>query len=473
MSSSVLLARSDLGVLRRFGASQTATWTAPGIPEGEHDNARPLLERVRAAAAWVVSSAGRRRIDHLVADVDESVCYMLRTPSLARPVLAATARTHGQDWGELAPIAGLEPLADPQPTKRRTKAEAEDDDGVAAPVISQTDSLIRLWLDALDARGVKVSMVSSLWHAMAQALGTAGQGVGLLVLAEHERLVWALARGDELLCGGSATIGTPERAPTPESPAHDPIRTAVRRASLDWLTWFGQLGVAPESITIVGPSAGALAEALPDTLRTLTVHTQPEDDPAAWVCGRLSQRALPSRPSARAALVRLTNRPTRATRWRYAWGAAALVLLGLGLGSLGYRFAGATRQIEELARQTREQASARVGEVIPNLNPYANIVMEMETALGNLKKIPAFTPPQQPPKIVDEMLRLAEVLSKHEGTRLSRVSLASDRGSLTCTVPDRRAGELIGSELETGLMKWTVQRDANLTVINLNGEWPK
>ncbi|MBN8645483.1 MAG: hypothetical protein J0L61_09630, partial [Planctomycetes bacterium] len=203
------------------------------------------------------------------------------------------------------------------------------------------------------------------------------------------------------------------------------------------------------------------------------VQARPGGDPGAWVGERLAQRAAPTTPAARRALVRLSNRPSRATRWRYAWGAAALVILGLGLGSLGYRFAKAARSIEELTRQSREQTSARVAELVPGLNPYSNVVMEMESALGKLKQVPAFAAPMPPPKIVDEIMRVAEVLSKHDGTKITRVSIAADRGSLTCTVPDRRAGELIGSELETGAMKWTVQRDANLTVLNLNGEWPK
>jgi hypothetical protein len=505
MTQTVCFTRSDLSLVRRFGVGPAVSWSATPVPEGDSDGPRPMLERVRAAAAWVVSSAGRRRLDRVVIDVDESVCYMVRSPSLARPVLAASARASGQDWGDLAPISGLEPLTDPvekASKKSRNGAETpppikDETDGVSVAVISQTDALTRLWLDALDTRGVRADSVCSLWHAAAQAWGHAsGTETSLILLCEPDRIVWAMARGEDLLCGASAAVGsTHAAAPAPanvpqstspgestaeppsEHPITDPVRAAVRRCTLDWLSWSSQLGVAADRVVIVGPGATGVAEMLPDAWRTTaSIETHIDADPVGLTCARLSQRGGEARVTSRRSLVRLSTRPTRATRWRYAWAAVSLVVLGLGLGGLGFRMSKAANDVRASSAELRQKMIERVKVIIPALDPFTNVVAEMDSALGNMKKGPAFAAPQPPPKIFDEAVRVCEELSKFPGTKVRSLVLASERAQLNCTVTDRPTNELLQDALKNGgAMIWSAPRDGttDFTNLNLTGEWRK
>lgn len=500
MTQTVCFTRSDLSLVRRFGAGPATSWTATPVSEGEHDNARPMLDRVKSAAAWVASAAGRRRIDRVVIDVDESVCYMVRSPSLARPVLAASARASGQDWGDLAPVSGLEPLTDPpaKPSKKDKNAEGptaprDEADGVSVAVISQTDALTRLWLDSLDARGVRADNVCSLWHAAAQAWGRAsGTEVSLIVLCEHERIVWAMSRGEDLLCGASAAVGSAivpnpageaeqaqgADAPPTEAAPIDPVRTAVRRCTLDWLTWSSQLNLTPDRVVIVGPGATAIAAILPEAWRSgVTTETHVDADPLALTCTRLSQRPAETTPTSRRSLVRLSARPTRATRWRYGWAAASLVLFGLALGGLGYRLSGTANDVRVSAAKLREGMNVRAKEIVPGLDPFSNVRLELESVVGKLEQSPPFAAPPPPPKIFDEFVRVCEALSKFEGTKIRSIVLASERASLTCTVTDRPSNELLQAALKDGgAMIWSAPVSAasqDFTNLSLNGEWRK
>lgn len=487
MPQTVCFTRSDLSLVRRFGAGASTSWTATPVPEDSYDSARPMLDRVRAAAAWVASGSGRRHLDRVIVDVDESVCYMVRTPSLARPVLAASARASGQDWGDLAPIAGLEPLTDPiaPPPKRAKNApepppSADTPEGLSVAVISQTDAITRLWLDALDTRGVRAHSVCSFWHAMAQAWGQASGGtVTLVLLCEPERIVWAMARAEDLLCGASAAVGSPA-PPVPDAPPDqkpaDPLAATVRRCTLDWLAWSSQLGITADRVVIIGPSAVPVAALLPEAWKSAGIETHTDADPVGLTCSRVAQRTPEAKPTSRRSLVRLSMRPTRATRWRFAWGAASLVILGLGLGGLGYRMTKAGNTIRQATAELREQTNIRVKGVVPNIDPFAGIVMQMDSALAALKKSPAFAAPQPPPKVYDELSRVCSVLATFPGTQIRSITVASDRGQLACTVSKRRDYELLIDALKSdGPMVWSAPRDAStdFTILNLAGEWRK
>lgn len=498
MTLNVCLVRSDLSHIRRSGPGGEASWTATPIPDAaERDDIKPMLDRVRAAAAWCATGTGRRRLDRVVIDVDESVCLMVRTPSTARPVLAASVRAGSQDWGDLAPITGLEPLIDPpsKTTRKQKGAQGPDtveqeSDGVSVAVISQTDALTRLWLDALDARGIRIGEVCSLWHAAAQAWGGPNPNeVTLVLLCEPERIVWSMARGMDLLCGGSASVptaaATEDALPASVSPP-DPLSVAVRRCSLDWLSWSGQLGVTPDRVVAVGPRAGTIVDLLPAGWKrtpassggsTTLLDTHVDADPVGLTCTRLAHRPTePGRPRARRSLVRLSSRPTRVTRWRYGWAAAALVILGLGFGGLGYRLAKAGNELRAASQQVREHLLARARTVVPNIAPNSNVVWDLEAVVGKMRQAPAFAAPSPPPKIFDELLRVCESLAKFPGAKIKSVSLAGDGGRLACTVADRESNELLMAALKDGgLMEWAAPRDAStdFTTLNLNGGWRK
>lgn len=489
MSSSVCFIRSDLSQVRPLGRGVPSAWTAPALTDADRDNARAFTERAQQAASWYAGSGARRRIDALVVDVDESVCFFVHTPSLARPVLAASVRTSGQDWGELAPTAGLEPLAE-EPAPSRKKARGGDGDGsggasgTSVAVISQTDSLVRLWLDHLDGRGVKVSGVLSLWHAIARAWGEASDSVIAVIVAEPHRLVWAWTRQGGLLCGGTSALSVAEPSPVagasedaaPARGVDSPADMGIKRLTLDWLTWSSHLGTTPARVVFVGAGAGALVDALRKRWPELDALAVVEADPIGAMGDVLSARAGEAELSPAQCLMRLSARPTRATRWKYAWAAAALVLAGLGLGSLGYRLSHAAGEIRVAAGELRQRTLANVTSAIPEPDPFGNVVMQMETAVAALRKAPAFVPPPSPPKIFAELGRVCDALASHPGARLNTVAFSTDQATLSAVVPERRDGEELAGELKAGeFMEWTPQRDSSgtYTSLNLTGKWRK
>lgn len=484
MTASVCFIRSDLSLLRPIGAGAPQPWTAPALTDADRDDARAFSQRVRQAASWFASSGARKRIDALVVDVDESLCFFVHSPSLARPVLAASVRTSGQEWGELAPTAGIEPIADAAPAR---SAKPDDPDaadagaGRSVPVISMTDSLVRLWLDQLDARGIRTGAVHSLWHAMAQSLGETGARVSLIVIAEPTRLIWAWERGRDLLCAGTVAVGSAERSPgsepaadTAPAPATDPLELAIKRATLDWLSWSSQLGCTPERAVVVGPNASAVSEAIARRWEGLTPQPATEADPIGSVCSKFAAMIADEPAAARRCLIRLTNRPTRATRWRYAWSAAALVVLGLGLGSLGYRLSSAADEIKGKATELREQNIATVKKVLPDLDPYADPPEMLAQAVEALRKAPAFTPPQDPPKIFSELMRVCDALATRKGAKLNSINFSPESATMNCVIPDREERERFTDELRTGaVMTWQQQISSGAASSNLSlsGKW--
>ena len=503
MSVTCCHVRSDLSLLRPIGEGAGEPWSAPALPPEESTSPRAYAERARKAAAWAAAQPHlKRRLGVIVVDVDESLCFMVRAPSLARPVLAASVRQSSQDWGDWAPAAGIEPLADLQTTAPKLKlpgakpapGAAIPAEGLTVPVYTQTDSVIRLWLDALDAVGVESDAVISLWHALALAWGESAEPT-LVVLAEPRRWVWAWAKGSGLLCAGS--VGLDERRPpaepatepagvdassATEPPSVDPLVGAARRAALDWMSWAGQMGFAPEQAVIVGEHPEQVAQALKTAWNGRDPTLVTSNDPVARAGNLATERLQKKRGTTsgpRFALTRLTNRPARSVRTKYLLRAVALGLVGLGLLGLGSRLSQASADAGEGSEKMAKEIQEKVEAAVPDLDIIEGRRLSKLLAdkVAEMEKVKPFEAPAAPPAIHDELARIVDIFAKQEGVKIQRLSLGPTAQDCTVTVTtpaDRKIGESIFESLKApdAKMTWSQRREGPAsTTLTFMGVW--
>ncbi|MBL0926797.1 MAG: hypothetical protein IBJ11_03985 [Phycisphaerales bacterium] len=499
MARPVAHVRSDLALLRLAGSEGSAQWTAPVAPVGDAAGQLIALRgRASDGADWLATQrAARKGLAAVVCDVDEALCIWLKASSTAAPVLSATLRSASQDWGDSLPIGTVEPVHAPEAATGSRglfgfggsgPGRAPRKSASFLPVITLPDSLLRLWLDALDGRGVRVGPVMTLWHALAAAWderaggGADDRSVTAVIAADGERrLVWAWSDAAGLLCGGvtalegprpePAAAGTagPEAAQQPE-PESDPWAVARRRLSLDWLTWASQIGRRPERLVVVGPRAQEIAGHVRSSFGSVATRTAGEADPIGATLLRLSETLerspSPAPGDGKRALARLTARPSRALRARYRWGAAALAGLGLALAGGGWQLRRAGAAWSEAGFTLTATANKDAREVFKDLAP-GLVVPQLEAKLAAEQAKPRFEPPKPPPAIFAEAVRVVGILEDprnanarpddgeaagEAGTRpsirLQRLSMdAAQNIELVVSVPDRT----VTAQILTGL----------------------
>ncbi len=462
------LKRSDRGgrlaSVRLVGDRTDDTWT--GRPMETVD----AVAAVRAGSAWVterVRHGGNGSIRFLCVDVDGAVCRWLTAPT-SEPAVVAAALAQGGSWqagdgsapaardtgpwaaplAEEASVQALAALPAPVPTlerirkARRGAGEETTESGVRLAALAVPDVSVRLFIDALDERGVEVGSVVSLWHAMSAAWDPAGpvasmSGGGVrsdrvvatnapataVVLLDPEgRLVWSWSRRGELAAGGSMRLLTEGSETRPE------VRVSaseVARLTTDWLSWSAQLGIVPTRIVCIGPepsesgdglSAGALGVAIGKAWPGATVDLAVHADPIGATLHRLGgAEGGGGEPDPRTNLIHLTNRVSRSHRSMLIAaslavfaGAAALTAVAWGAWSA----AGETRtRIDESRSRTRQS----IVEIVPTAAVSPLPRKDLEAAVNKLKQASEVTTLIDAAKpILAELDTLAFVLSGSE-----------------------------------------------------------
>lgn len=506
MSTSCFIT-ADLSLVRMVGGP-TASWTPTVAVTDPSAAAMALRARAGESARWAVSQT--RRLSLVCVDTAEAQCAFIKTPNANPMVLSAAIRAAGQDWGDRFTIGSVQPLTDPAPAAAEPAAPARKGlipsswtrpigksaaelAPVRGPALAAPLGLARLWLDELDARGVRPDRVTSLWHAMGLAWTSPGSEELSAVIAiepEH-RAVWAWSRGGRLLAGGQQSLehrvaaGAATAASDDPVAPPDPVAAAERftaRLALDWLAWAAPLGELPARVVLVGPETRALALALRSRWPQVRVEEQGVPDA---IEATLPRAAAPlaelknAAPDPRRELTVLTSRPTRAVRTQYRWAAASLVLLAAGIGVLGWRFRESAKDLASTAAQVQSQQGTLVESLKePSLAESRNLLMALSSMLSELrKKEPPRLPPAHRP-VFEEVRRIAGVLSKYEGTKLLTLSIDARGTSVTTiTVPDRRTGEEIRVALqqEPGAIEWTqsVGGVGSDQQVRLSGAWTR
>lgn len=498
--SNAAFVKSDLSLVRLVGEGTDAAWKAPLAEQTETDSARPLLQRADEAAAWTAAQpAVRRRLTAAVIDVDDSLCAWVKAPSDARPVLSAALRSLMQEWGDDRLADSVEPIteherpdgaAERSPLLRLARrltrwgqgpeAEAPAEPlepiyrGVSVPVIAIPDALVRLWLDALDRRAVRVARVMTLWHALASAWNRAPDDlVSAILIIEEDRLTWAWARGAALLAGGGVEADRP-RAPQEDdsepasSPEENPRPGACKRLALDWLTWSSQLGFTPDRVVIVGAACRAWAQTLAEHWAPIDAECVEEPAPIGATLLRLATAPPDAAPiSSRRALETLTRRPTRALRARYRLAGAAMLFLLVAVSSVAFRLREKAGEWRAQASAIRDESVALVREGFPALAT-ARITDPGKVAQTEVQRLMAIEPPQMPPTprpIPQELARVAAILADPSfdgAVRLRNFQLdqAPNGNQLQYEVPDRQVAADIFRRLSAPdrLVDWEARR---------------
>jgi len=172
----------------------------------------------------------------------------------------------------------------------------------------------------------------------------------IVALDPAGRLVWSWSRGGTTLAGGSQRLQTaqtteaePDRIERGRTRQPFVVTSDLARLGSDWLSWSVQLGVSPTRVVLVGDPAavdGALdAAAIGRELSRIRpdapIDMVREEDPIGATLARLAGRDL---SNGQTGLSELTERPGRAHRAMYRWGAVALLLAAVAVGTVAWRF---------------------------------------------------------------------------------------------------------------------------------------
>ncbi len=485
--------RADLSEVRLMGEGAPATWTAlPSVGDAPPD-LDALRARAGQAADWVAKTLGsRKRLAVVAIDTAGSICLWLRSPTDEVAVLAATLRSATQDWGDSIPRGEVQRLTDPAPADspnargyldrlrrpggNRTQATPAEAHGSA--VLSAPLALIRLWLDELDARGVRIDAVASMWHALAASWAAEtldSEPAAVLLHESAGRLVWCWARAGRLLVGGTVLEEQPSESTAEAEPPADPANRAAGRLALDWAAWSAHLGMLPASIVLLGPNADALRPALETRWPKVQVRMESTADALAETLTRAAaRRSADADP--RHHLVGLTHRPTRAVRTQYRWAAAALVMLAAAVAILGSRMTSAADRFRAAGAAAEADARTLVESLgNPRLLSAPNLVKALESEVMVEGTRPQPKGPPAPRPIFDELRRLATTFAKFEGVRLVQVQIDTKTPiTMQANVPDRRTGEEIRVALqqEPGSLTWTEAAGVGADqALRMNGAW--
>lgn len=441
------------------------------------------------AAEWVQArlseTRSAKRLDTVCLDVDGAVCSWVRGRDADAELIRAAVEGAGQG-GAQTDEDGLDAGQAPGVADRLPRLPMEVSYGILgqtspdqrAAVIAAPDAPARLFLDRLDAMGVRVGRVVTLWHALAEAWDpgakSAATDAANIVATQHPpaaivaidhtegRVVWAWAQRGSLIACGSIRVkklrdASDERASFADVHDHD-----IARLAGDWLGWSAQIGVSPARVVIVGrPAPGgmsgaemgrALTRAWPGALTDL-VGT--EDAVAETL-----RRTLDARPIN--AFAPLVERPTRQHRAAYRWSAAALLAASACVGVLAValfgRASAARAQTTDLQRQRMELLAG----VDPTLatDPFA--VSALDDRIGAIERRTGALRYENPRPLLAELETISMVLAM-PGVSVDEIDMTDPFVTVKTRVADVAAMEQLSQALRSIGGSQLIWRDPNYT----------
>lgn len=377
--------------VRLLGRHAEAVWESPhalGAASSSPD------EDVRSAADWIANrlSLDGDRLGPIVLDTTGAHCAWVQTATAEAGAVRAAYGRGGEsaldefeaemdyeDEEEQAGVLGgrLTPL---EASIEALGPAYDSDQGLRVGVVVAPDAIARLLLDELDDRGIGPTGVTTLWHALALAVGpseadssTPSRVVadsptvgGCVVVQPEGRLLWAWGLGGRLVAAGSMRL-----------PMHDdaPIvgEKDVARLVNDWVAWSAQVGVAPGRVLVLacplaldhstgeahGLSAPRLAITLADLWPDAVMDIEVDDDPVREVLRRADGIDADDLTPGRS-LSALSTRPDRKVRRGYQLLGLALAMFGLAMMAVGYRWQSQIGAVRADASRVREAYMADI-----------------------------------------------------------------------------------------------------------------
>lgn len=499
------LVRADRGArlvgLRIVNRDDEATWQSAqvDVPDAASD--------ARAAAEWLAErlSQNGRSISRLILDSDGGLCSWVSAADTSEPVLRALIERPfdaeesvvGSRFPELPGETALQPLIGTPGGSKRTAGEESG----RVPVLAMPVVPARMLVDELDRLGIRVGAVEALWQACALAWDPAAAAslggshaervvadatptFATILLDPAGRIVWSWSRAGSLVAGGSLRILTDRATDTaPEVIERGRTRLAlvgqddIARLGVEWLAWSLQLGTAPSRVLIVGePSEGGLSAAqvgssLTERWPEATVDFVREQDPVGATLTRLVDRDARPHPG----IAELTNRPGRAHRAMYRWGAVAL-LCGAGvLGALSWRIlisAGTIRDQSSTITRMYTDLCSEEGLALPTAMLDLDALIETERksriSAGDL-------PPPLP--VLQELEALSFVISSEQIT-LRDLTISPLSITLKVEVSQTAEYEALAQAIRSvsgSTVEWreTLNPRNNVVEVTFTGSWPR
>lgn len=467
-------------VNERLGGSADQAWAARPDEGGE------LATQVSdAAAGWLaerLAAAGGStpaELSLLCIDVEGSLCSWLSTPSsdiktvetLARQAPAADTDAGSAPLTPLAHFAqspldasvqplGLEVAADVKPAKRGVVAPNK-----RIPVLVAADAPARLLLDAIDARGVRVLRVASLWQAMAAAWDPppAGEAAALtnantvatVMVDPVGRIVWTWSISGALLAAGTQRVPMVRADSGADVPS--PTQDQAARLCAEWLSWSAQLGSGPTRVAVIAPedapACAAFGEALAKLWKGATVDFVTAPDPLLATLKRVAASVEVGSGVARTSadsLSALEDRPGSLHRSSHVWVAAGVGALAIALFALSFRLSRDASSSDSAAASYREQWTKMVEKAVPGaMNSMDGPLLALQDEVE--KKEKDFKPPDRVDlalPVMQELETLSMVLGSGE-IQLDELDLDSAQNvvRLRVTVPSTERAEEIREAL--------------------------
>lgn len=527
----------------QFGADRASADT----PDGEGAAAQ---EQAAALAVWVRERVARGRRLRLCVGVRRAVCERVKAPSADPAVVAAAIAQRDEDAADRLASITIEPLpipaamsSDEDDVERARRSDRFSGlrrlldrgrstvrEAAAVTVIESPTAAVRLTMDALERAGRPVADVITHWHALLMAFppparfaapaptvnGAAG-GAGasaeapaatpaeahaVVQVDRQGALLWAWGVDTAPLTGGCAAArrAAPSALAAQDSslgaaaqrePAEPPPQAAdSARLLLDWITWSAQLGVSPARASVVGPTAGELADRLRQAWPGVDVRTVECDDPLIETLERIAPAldasgvddgsrapsSMATVPLSASRFEALTRRPSRRRRRAGLWWSAAFALIGVAGAVDGGRNLLSARAHRAAAESIRADVRRRAIEL--GVSP-AEATAPVRALLGRLQTAQAaFKPPAPPPPprpIREELVRLVGAVASVEGATLEKVSLEAMTGLATVSVPSVEVGERVQFAIRQagGQVRWSGQfmGVAPALTLRLTAQW--
>jgi len=474
---------------------------------GTRFGAREAVPATEDAAGWLAGrceSLKTRSIETLCVDPDGAACSWLSVTSTDAAVLRNQIESHGaadldDEFGEDQGFESHSGRFPDLPGELSVEALPLTLDGggrssaavaTRLPVLAVPDATVRLLLDALDRRGVRVESVCSLWHAAAvvwdPASPMADRGIRAradrIVASDHpvtavvlidplgERLVWSWASGGNLVAAGSMRVRTAVDRDV-QRLGLDTVGEIDRRAVLtdaeigrltqDWLAWSAQIGVAPSRVICVGSPAAlgddgmspprvgeAIAARWPET----SVDIIDEPDAVGATLRRFAGNEGADEPEAGSPsthLVSLSRRPGSTHRSLYRWAGVSMVVAGLGLAWIAWSLYGRAGQYAAQRAGTDAQINEILAGVDPTLVGQTFPQRQLENKVEALRRKLAPTATQAPPPPVLETFDTLSLVLGTPGLQLMDLTLDTRVVSLRLNVPDLQTAETLSASLNS------------------------
>ncbi|MEM9084280.1 MAG: hypothetical protein AAGB34_11835, partial [Planctomycetota bacterium] len=407
-----------------------------------------LAKRANELASWYAAhEAGSNRLDALIIDPAESACAWVRVRSTVPPVLAAAFAQRAEQLSAQMHVGSVELLHDTEP-------EAIAERGVV--VMRHADGPIRLLLDALDRKGVRVATTCSLWHALASRHDELGCSIVLV----GNQAVWAWGEGQRLVAAGHTRL------------ASDPAVVA-RRLALDFMSFAAQLGRKPQDASIFAEDAER-AKQIAESVRVVETRVIPEEHAIAKVVITALDSGSPKLDS----LSGLHHRPNRKTRRSIRLVAASLLLIAVAVAGLGWRFSSSSEAWLNTTASISSEGYSRLSKKYDDQVP-KQYDQFLDGKLATLRNRDPEPLPAGPKQLFDAIGLVCSEIAKREGATIRNFTISNGDGvNLTVLVADRDAAidfELALQQSEPRL-EWRLDRSnrsGSQEQAVLSARWPR